>query len=95
MDVISDFSDIGSFFSEANRELEEFESRCGEQAVRYAVENGEYQDVTGNLRRSNRYEVQTDGVALVNDAEYASHVEARGRDVLSGASLELHRLLNQ
>lgn len=82
-----DFSDIGSFINEAESEIEDKLERVGEEAVAYAKEHGSYQNRTGNLRRSNKYKVNEEGLTLYNDADYASEVEQRGYDVLSGAIL--------
>ena len=94
MDVRFDFSDIPTFFQTATSELEAVEARCGQEAVQYAIDNGTYHNVTGRLRSSNRYRVDN-GVELSNDAEYASNVEARGEDVLSGAALFLEKRLKE
>lgn len=87
MDVTYDFSDVGSFIDEAENEIEDKLEKVGEEAVAYAKEHGSYQNRTGNLRRSNKYKVDEDGLTLYNDADYASDVEQRGYDVLSGAIL--------
>lgn len=87
MDVTYDFSDIDSFINEAENEIEDKLERVGEEAVAYAKEHGSYQNRTGNLRRSNKYKVDEGGLTLYNDADYASDVEQRGYDVLSGAIL--------
>lgn len=59
----------------------------GKRAVEYAVENGEYHNVTGRLRRSNKYEVTRNGLRIYNDAPYAEEVQNRGLDVINGAAL--------
>lgn len=79
--------DVDVFFDEGKAEVEKFEAEVGEEAVDYARKFGNYRDVTGVLRNSNRYEVDENGLALINDAPYASDVEARGREVLTGAVL--------
>lgn len=85
--VKSDFSDVDGFFSAAMGEVRSKVEGIGRDSVAYAVANGDYQNVTGHLRRSNRYEADEQGLRLVNDAEYASDVESRGYEVLSGAAL--------
>jgi hypothetical protein len=99
---------------------------AGESAVDYAIQNGEYKNRTGTLRKSNKYLVDKEGLLLYNDAtsvngeasvdfadmvidpdkvdvvtgtpdgkivQYASFVEAKGYDVLSGAALHAEKLL--
>lgn len=95
MDVTYDFSDIGSFINEAESEIEDKLERVGEEAVAYAKEHGSYQDRTGNLRRSNKYKVNEEGLTLYNDADYASEVEQRGYEVLSGAILYAEKRIKE
>lgn len=95
MDVTYDFSDIGSFINEAESEIEDKLERVGEEAVAYAKEHGSYQDRTGNLRRSNKYKVDEEGLTLYNDAYYASEVEQRGYEVLSGAILYAEKRIKE
>lgn len=94
MAVDFDFSDVGEALSQFKAEAKEAMAEAGEKAVQYAKEHGDYQDRTGTLRKSNRYEVQDDGLLLKNDTEYASYVEAK-RDVLGNAALEGERLLKE
>ncbi len=77
--------------SEIRRRLEE----VGARAVEIAKESGTYHDVTGRLRRSNKYRIEG-GVNLVlyNEAPYARDVEARGEVVLTTAVLAAERMLN-
>ena len=91
MVVKFDFSDIESFLNRGYEEVISKERALGEEAVTYAKETGTYNDVTGNLRASNRYSAMRDGIELRNDAHYASDVEARGREVLSSAALYLEK----
>lgn len=106
----------------------------GEECIRLARENGEYRDITGNLRSSIGYLILRDGVvvsanfaesergsdkstgrsqgeALANELAarhptgfvlivvagmgYAAKVESRGKDVLTGTSIECERLLKE
>lgn len=90
-----DFSDIASFINEAENEIEDKLERVGEEAVAYAKEHGSYQNRTGNLRRSNKYKVDEDGLTLYNDADYAADVEKRGYEVLSGAVLFAEKRLKE
>ncbi|MBQ7211614.1 MAG: hypothetical protein IJS19_02920 [Muribaculaceae bacterium] len=87
MDIKFDMEDVEAFFEEGKAEVEKVETEVGEEAVEYARKFGNYRDVTGFLRNSNRYEVDESGLALINDAPYASDVEARGQEVLTGAAL--------
>lgn len=95
MDVRFDDADIDAFLREAENEVVSTLKKIGEESVQYAVENGDYHDVTGNLRRSNKYEADRDGLTLLNDADYASYVEQRGYDVLSGAVLFAEKRLKE
>ena len=73
----------------------------GDAAVKYAEEHGDYQDHTLTSRTSNKYDVDKDGLTLYNDAtatngyQYASNVESKGFDVLSGASLHAEKRLKE
>lgn len=95
MAVNFDFSDVDDAFDQFDQELKDTMTEVGEEAVQYAKDNGDYQDQTGTLRRSNEYEVDETGLTLKNEAEYASYVEAKGYEVLSGAALEAERLLKE
>ena len=50
---------------------------------------------TLTLRTSNDYDVDKDGLTLKNEAEYASFVESKGYDVLSGAALHAEKRLKE
>ena len=95
MDVDFDLSDIDnaleSFESDLKREMEE----VGKSAVAYAADRGNYQDRTGELRKSNAYEVLSDGLVLSNSKEYASYVESKGFEVLTGAVIEAQSKLEK
>lgn len=70
---------------------EEVTQRCaevGEQTVQRAREEGDYHDVTGNLRSANYYSADKTGLELGNSAEYATHVEGRGHKVLTDFILD-------
>lgn len=101
MDVAYDFSDIGSYIQEAEEEIIDAMIDVGDEAVRYAVDHGTYKDHTLTLRTSTDYDVDADGLTLINDAKspeghyYASDVESRGYDVLSGAALYAERRLKE
>lgn len=95
MDIKSEFSGVESFMEELEDEIKNIIDSVGRESVDYAVEHGSYQDRTGNLRRSNKYKVEEDGLLLQNDAEYASYVEQKGYDVLSGAALFAEKRLKE
>lgn len=91
-------SEIDSFFEEGYAEVEAAMREAGESAVEYNVENGDYHNITGNLRRSNYYDIERDGerpvnLVIGNSADYASVVEARGRMVVSGGALLAETML--
>lgn len=95
MDVKFDFSDVDSFFDQGYAEVKAVEEKVGKEAVDYAVKNGSYQNRTGTLRKSNKYSVQDDGLELRNEAEYASFVESKGYEVLTGAVLFAEKRLKE
>lgn len=101
MDVDFDFSNVDSFFEEGEWEVEKNMIDVGDEAVKYAEEHGDYQDHTLTLRTSNKYDVDKDGLTLYNDAtapngyQYASSVEAKGYEVLSGAALYAEKRLKE
>ena len=94
MGVDIDFSDVEDFFKEGDKELVGYMEEVGEQAVEHAKAKGNYQNRTGQLRKSNTYKADISGLTLENEAEYASYVEAKGFDVLSGAALYAENKLN-
>lgn len=92
-------SEIDRFFKEGYSEVEAAMKAAGEAAVEYNVVNGDYHNVTGRLRRSNFYRIESqDGMPetliVGNSAPYASDVEARGRMVTSGGVLLAEKMLN-
>lgn len=95
MDVDFDFSDVEQFFQDGEWEVEKKMIDVGDEAVKYAEENGDYKDHTLILRTSNDYDVDESGLILKNEAEYASSVESKGFDVLSGAALCAERRLKE
>lgn len=90
-----DFSDIYEAIDGFKDEAKEKMREVGEDAVAYAIENGNYKDVTGRLRASNKYAVDDNGLKIYNDAPYASSVEARGKEVISGAALFAEKRLKE
>ena len=95
MDVDFDFSDVDDFFDEGEWEVEKKMIDVGDESVKYAEEHGTYQDHTLNLRTSNKFDVDKNGLTLENTAEYASYVEAKGFDVLSSAALQAEKKLKE
>ena len=95
MDVDADFSDVDQFFRDGEWEVEKKMIDVGDEAVIYAEVNGDYQDHTLTLRTSNDYDVDKDGLTLKNEAEYASFVESKGFEVLSGAALYAEKRLKE
>lgn len=94
MDIEHDFSDVEAFFKQGYTELDSIIDSVGQEAVDYAKQNGSYQNRTGELRKSNVAKVDK-GLVLENSKEYASYVEAKGFDVLSGAILYAHKRLEE
>lgn len=95
MVVESDFSDVDQFFNDGEWEVEKTMIDVGDEAVKDAKENHTYQNRTGNLEASNGYDVDKDGLALENTADYASYVEAKGFEVLSGSVLRAEKKLKE
>lgn len=95
MDVDFDFSDVGQFLKEGEWEVQKKMIDVGDEAMKYAEEHGNYQDHTLTLRTSNDYDVDESGLTLKNEAEYASFVESKGFDVLSGAALYAEKRLKE
>ena len=95
MVIDSDFSDVDQFFKDGELEVEMSMVDVGDAAVKDAKENHTYQNRTGNLEASNKCDVDKDGLTLDNTADYASYVEAKGFDVLSGAALRAEKKLKE
>lgn len=101
MDVDFDFSDVKEFLDEGKWEVEKTMIDVGDEAVKYAEEHGTYQDHTLTLRTSNKYDVDDTGLTLYNDTsstgdfQYASAVESKGFDILSGAALYAEKRLKE
>lgn len=95
MDIDSDFSDVDQFFNEGMWEVQKEMIDVGSEAVKYAEDNGNYQDHTLTLRTSNQYDVDESGLTIENTAEYASYVESKGYDVISGAALHAEKRLKE
>ena len=87
-------AEIEQFFREGVQEVMDEMTRAGEMAVQYNIEHGDYRNRTGNLRRSNYYEVDEEGLTVGNSADYAGDVEARGYMVCSEGALLAEQMLN-
>ncbi|WP_455072259.1 hypothetical protein [Prevotella melaninogenica] len=95
MVIDSDFSDVDQFFDDVEWEVEKGMIDVGDAAVKDAKENHTYQNRSRNLEKSNIYDVDKDGLTLENTADYASYVEAKGFEVLSGAALRAEKKLKE
>lgn len=95
MGVELDLSDIDAFFDKGMSEVKEVTKSVGEESVQYAKDNGDYKDHTKVLRNSNKYEVDESGLTLKNEADYASFVESKGFEVLTGAALHAEKRLRE
>lgn len=95
MGVKYDFSDVDAFFAQGEWEVQKKMIDVGSDAVHYAEEHGDYQDHTLTLRTSNEYDVDESGLSLKNTAEYASYVESKGYEVISGAALYAEKRLRE
>lgn len=95
MDVESDFTDVDQFFDDVEWEVQKGMIDVGDEAVKDAKDNHTYQNRTGNLEKSNTFDVDKDGLTLENTAEYASYVEAKGFVVLSDPALRAEKKLKE
>ena len=85
--------EIEHFFTEAKREVKEYLEDLGQRAEEANIREGDYQNRTYNLRRSNYHEADEDGLTLGNRADYASEVESKGYNVIdSGVKLIMEEL---
>lgn len=88
MGIKADFSKIYKEIERKKKEVRSQLEEIGQRAVERAKETGNYHDVTGRLRASNKYEVTDEGLRIYNDCPYAADVESRGLNVISTAALE-------
>lgn len=89
------FRDVRPAISRFQRQVRKKMEQVGEEAVDYAVKNGDYQDRTGYLRSRNQAKATDKRLEVFNDAEYAPYVEAKGYDVISGAALYAEQRLKE
>lgn len=86
-------NEIEKFFADAKREVKDYLEDLGQRAEEANIREGDYQNRTGNLRRSNYHEADEDGLTLGNRADYASEVESKGYNVIdSGVKLIMEEL---
>ena len=95
MVIDGDFSDVDDFFDDGEWEVEKAMIDVGDEAVKDAKANHTYKNRTDNLEASNDFDVDKDGLTLENTADYASYVEAKGFDVLSGPALRAEKKLKE
>lgn len=126
-------ADLNAFVEKKHKQIVSMLQYCGESAVKYARENGTYQNQTTNLRSSIGYLIVQDGreiavsdfqpiganggegaksgldyarqiatdnnkgivLIVVAGMNYATYVERRGYDVLSGSQFEAERILKE
>ena len=86
--------EIQEFLDDVKQEIHDRMVEAGEAAVAWNVANGDYRDRTGNLRRSNYYEVSEEGLTIGNSADYAGYVESKGYMVCTEGALLAERILN-
>ena len=87
-------SEIDEFIRQGMEEVKALERAAGEAAVQYNIARGDYKNRTGNLRQSNYYEVDDEGLIVGNHADYAGFVESKGYMVCSEGALLAEQMLN-
>lgn len=86
-------ADIERFFTEGKQEVKAYFEDLGQRAVDLNIADGDYNNITYNLRRSNYFEASEDELVVGNKADYASNVESRGRNVIdSGVKLIMEEI---
>lgn len=91
-----DFSDVRSAMSRFHRDMRKQVERVGQETVDYAVEHGDYHDVTGETRASNRYKVDANNnLTIYNECDHAAELEANGKDVIGNAALFAEQRLKE
>lgn len=98
----ADFSDVEDFFQNGTSEVKLKVDEIGYDADDFDAKDGNYQDHTKTLRKSNKHEVEEDcSLTLYNDAaddkgyHYASNVESKGFRVRSGGALYAEKRLKE
>lgn len=91
-----DFSDVRPAFARFNRQVRKQVEQVGQDAVEYAIEHGDYHDVTGETRASNRYKVdENNNLTIYNECDHAAELEANGKDVIGNAALYAEQRLKE
>jgi len=91
-----DFSDVAPALARFNRQVRKKVEEVGQEAVEYAIENGDYHDVTGETRASNHYKVDgNNNLTIYNDCDHAAELEANGKDVIGNAALYAEQRLKE
>lgn len=86
-------SEIDAFIAAGEREVADMLKEVADNARRLNVEEGDYRDRTGRLRRSNYGTADINGIRVGNTAPYASEVESRGRNVIDSGKLYVREKL--
>ena len=73
-----DLSDVDDFILEAYREVFAFLAQLGQSAYETAVQEGKYNDITGNLRSSLGYVISMDG-KIVKEGGF-KRIDGRGEN---------------
>ena len=86
-------NEIEKFFADGRQEVKSYFENLGQRAVDANIAEGDYQNHTYHLRRSNFYDASEDELVLGNSASYASEVESRGYNVIdSGVKLIMEEI---
>lgn len=86
-------NEFDKFFADTKMEVREIFEDLGQRARDLNIAEGDYNNITYNLRRSNYYKASEDELELGNSASYASNVESRGRNVIdSGVKLIMEEM---
>lgn len=85
--------EIDAFIANGEKEVVDMLKGVAEEARRLNVEEGDYRDFTGRLRRSNYGTADRNGIRVGNTAPYASEVESRGRNVIDSGKLYIREKL--
>ena len=85
--------EIERFFAQGRKEVKDYFESLGQRAEDANKRDGDYTDRTGNLRSRNYHTATEEELILGNSADYASHVESRGYNVIdSGVKLIMEEL---
>lgn len=95
MDINSKLNGLDGLLEQCREAVKAEMVIVGEEYVAEAQQEGNYHDRTGNLRASNYYQVDDNGLEVGNKADYASKVEARGYEVSSTFALRAEAKLKE